>query len=361
MSIRSLTSSVVPPAAPGRSPQRLVEPGDDGVRGSLAALTRGQCHGIDLDPCTRDHERGDLDERRGGARLAEHLLPDGVHERPVVDVREEHGHLDHVGERAAGGGEHLLHVGEDGARLGDDVVAPDELAILVDGDDTADEQEVAGPNGVGEVRDRLGLTRDPVLAPLRQQPLRRARDDAQRMRCVERGRDRLRLARSPTMTFTWKSRSRRVSRPTAPRPAKHSNVPRRSFIAESGRKLEPPDRVAPADHDDHGAVGRDAVRGDLAVALDGLDAVRADDEQRLRVVVLVSRARATFDQPDGSVSCTPPPARRRPCAPTRRHGEQADDDGSPRSRAASALPSTSHLRLAWYGDRANWKNYLHRN
>ena len=47
-------------------------------------------------------------------------------------------------------------------------------------------------------------------------------------------------ARSPTITFTWKSRWRRVSCATAPRPAKHSNVPRRSFIPESGRKPEVP-------------------------------------------------------------------------------------------------------------------------
>src|SRR6185503_10627992 len=47
------------------------------------------------------------------------------------------------------------------------------------------------------------------------------------------------LARSPASTLTWKSRSPRVTRANAPRPAKQSNVPRRSFIAESGGKLTP--------------------------------------------------------------------------------------------------------------------------
>ena len=41
------------------------------------------------------------------------------------------------------------------------------LAILVDRDDAADEEQVAGSHGVREVRDRLGLPGDPVLATQR--------------------------------------------------------------------------------------------------------------------------------------------------------------------------------------------------
>ena len=151
------------------------------------------------------------------------------------------------------------HVLEHAARLRDDVVSADELAPLVDGDDAGDEQEVARLDGVREVRDRLGLAGDPELAAVRQAATR-ARDDAQRVRCIERGLDRLALARSPTMTFTWKSRSRSVSRPTAPRPAKHSNVPRRSFIAESGRRLEPTESRQPITTTTHRRSGRGTRR-----------------------------------------------------------------------------------------------------
>ena len=139
--------------------------------------------------------------------------------------------------RAAGRREHVLHVGEDGAGLGDDVVAADELPFCVDRDDPADEQELARPHRVGEVRDRLGLARDPVLAALRHAPTAQAvRDATASDRAASSAASIVASeARSPTSTFTWKSRSRRVTRPTAPRPAKQSNVPRRSFMPDSGR------------------------------------------------------------------------------------------------------------------------------
>ena len=153
--------------APGERPvggaaQRLVEPGDRGVVGGSrhAGSTR---HALDLDLRARDHERRDLDERRGRPGLAEHLLPHRVDERPVVHVGQVDGHLDDVRERAAAGREHGAHVLEHAARLRDDVVAADELAPLVDGDDAGDEQEAARLDGVREVRDRLGLAGDPEL------------------------------------------------------------------------------------------------------------------------------------------------------------------------------------------------------
>ncbi len=49
-------------------------------------------------------------------------------------------------------------------RLRDDVVAADELPLLVDGNDAGDEQEPARLDGVREVRDRLGLAGDAELS-----------------------------------------------------------------------------------------------------------------------------------------------------------------------------------------------------
>ena len=160
----------------GGAAQRLVEPGDGGVDGRRrrshpGAVAHGhQRHALDLDLRPRDHERRDLDERRRRPRLAEDLLPHRVDERPVVDVGQEDGHLDDVRERAPAGGEHGAHVLEHAARLRHDVVAADELAPLVDGDDARDEQEAARLDRVREVRDRLGLAGDAELTTHRLDP-----------------------------------------------------------------------------------------------------------------------------------------------------------------------------------------------
>ena len=53
--------------------------------------------------------------------------------------------------------EHGAHVLEDAPGLRHDVVAADELASLVDGDDAGDEEEPARFDRVREVRDRLRL------------------------------------------------------------------------------------------------------------------------------------------------------------------------------------------------------------
>ena len=58
--------------------QRLVEPGDRGVVQRVVSSRRHHRHALDLDLRPRDHERRDLDERRGRARIAEHLLPHRV-------------------------------------------------------------------------------------------------------------------------------------------------------------------------------------------------------------------------------------------------------------------------------------------
>ena len=91
------------------------------------------------------------------------LLTHRVDERPVVHVGEVDGDLHDVREGAAAGGENGAHVLEHAARLDDDVVPADELALLVDRDDAGDEEEAARQDGVREVRDRLGLAGDTQL------------------------------------------------------------------------------------------------------------------------------------------------------------------------------------------------------
>ena len=120
--------------------------------------------GLDLQPRPGDGEAADLDERARGARGAEERLANGVDPRAVVDVEQVDGHLDDVGRARAGRGEHALHDREHLARLGDDVVAADEVPGRVDGHDARDEERVAGDDRVGVVADRLGEARDAELA-----------------------------------------------------------------------------------------------------------------------------------------------------------------------------------------------------
>ncbi len=94
----------------------------------------------------------------------------GLMRRPVVDVGQVHGHLDDVLERAAGRREHDAHDLEHPPRLCDDVVTADQRSPRVDRHDAADEQEATGLDGVRVVRDRLGQTRDAVLATSRGHP-----------------------------------------------------------------------------------------------------------------------------------------------------------------------------------------------
>ena len=165
MSIRSLTTRVRPASGPEDAPSSgsssQVIPA---FQRSSGALTRDQRDGLDLDARAGDHEGRHLDEGRGGTGVTEDLLAHRVDERTVVDVREEDGHLDDVGEAAAGGRQDLAHVLEHGAGLRDDVVAAHELPVRVHGDDAADEEQLTRLDGVGEVGDRLGLTGDAELA-----------------------------------------------------------------------------------------------------------------------------------------------------------------------------------------------------
>ena len=131
-----------------------------------------------------------------------------VDQRPVGDVREEHGHLDHVGKRASGSGEHCTHVLEHAAGLRDDVVSADQLPVLVDRDDAADEEQLASLDGVGEVRDRLRLAVDPVLDPAAHRSRRTSRS-APSGRRSRPGRPRWR--RTPSSVPVCRDRSRRSS------------------------------------------------------------------------------------------------------------------------------------------------------
>ena len=198
VSMRSLTSTGTPASAP-RTPARarasasLLAHRDDGVelgprrdarqrvghdllgararrrrrRAAISvAFTGAGARWPRSPPRPGDGEAADLDERARGARGAEELLAHGVDERAVVDVEQVDGDLDDVGGRGAGGGQHALHDREDLARLGHDVVAADDGAGGVDGDDARDVERVARHDRVGVVADRLGQALDHDLAAL---------------------------------------------------------------------------------------------------------------------------------------------------------------------------------------------------
>src|SRR5919204_5246388 len=124
---------------------------------------------LDLDLRARDREPSHLDERARRTRLPEDLLPHDVDPRPVVDVGEEDGDLDHVRERRAGGSEHRAHVGEHLPGLSDDVVAADQAPVRVHRHDAGDEeQRPLDADRVGVVAQRLRLPGDAYLLTPRQ-------------------------------------------------------------------------------------------------------------------------------------------------------------------------------------------------
>src|ERR671935_1008525 len=113
---------------------------------------------LDLDLRARNRQRGDLDERARRACLAEDLLAHRVDPRAVADVRQEHRHLDHVGEARAANRQHGAQVREDLPALRDDVATADQPTLRVHGYDAGDKEErPLGPHGVGVVAERLGL------------------------------------------------------------------------------------------------------------------------------------------------------------------------------------------------------------
>ena len=114
-----------------------------------------------------------LDERAGWPRRSEDLLPDRVHRHAVVDVREEHRHLDDVAEPGPRSLEHERDVPEHLLRLRDDV-AGDEVPVRVDRDTPRHEQEVSGQDRVGVMADRLWQSRDAELSPFAHVPARMA-------------------------------------------------------------------------------------------------------------------------------------------------------------------------------------------
>ena len=163
MSIRSLTSSVRPASGPSAAPS-------SGSSSQVIAVLKGvgftagtsatHSTSIFAPGITRAEISTSVEAGRVSPKTS---CRTGLTSGRSFDVGEVDGHLDDVGERAAAGGEHGAHVLEHAARLGDDVVTADELALLVDGDDAGDEEEAARLDGVREVRDRLGLAGDPQL------------------------------------------------------------------------------------------------------------------------------------------------------------------------------------------------------
>src|SRR5438067_11742243 len=112
---------------------------------------------LDLDLRAGNRERRHLDERAGGTRLAEELLPHGVDRGPVADVGQEEGDLGDVREARSAGGQHRADVDQRLTRLGHHVVAADEASFAVHRDAAGDEQEPARPDRVRVVAERLGL------------------------------------------------------------------------------------------------------------------------------------------------------------------------------------------------------------
>ena len=88
-------------------------------------------------------------ERAGGA-VEEMPLEDGVERREVARVVEKAGDLHHVGERAAGGLEHVAEVRDHLLGLRDDAARHH---LAADGRDLPrDKDEIAGTNRAGEGR-----------------------------------------------------------------------------------------------------------------------------------------------------------------------------------------------------------------
>ena len=158
VSKRSLTPSVRPASGPARCLVLGIDPRDERVQ------VVGAHEGTSATASTSTFAPSTARRDTSTSVLAGRVAPNTswrtrVDRRPVVDVGEEDRDLDDVLEAAARGGEHGSHVLEDLARLGDDVVSSDEASVAVDGDDPGHEEQVAGPHGIGEVRDRLGEPR----------------------------------------------------------------------------------------------------------------------------------------------------------------------------------------------------------
>ena len=135
----------------------------------------------------------------------------------------------------------------------------------------------------------------------------------ERARGVERGVDRLLARAVADHHVDLEVAAAAVTRATAPRPAKHSNVPRRSFSPDSGRKSSRR-RSSRQPITTTTAPSGDAVGRDLAVAVDRADAVGADHEQGPRIVVRRLWRRLDLDQPSGKSISTPLPRALSPVA-----------------------------------------------
>lgn len=140
-----------------------------------SAVDDGNC--FDLDPGARNRKPADLDERARRARVTKELLADGIDLRPVVDVSQEDGHLGDIRKGRAARFEHRRQVGERLTRLRNDVLSTDETAFRIHRDAARHEEELADPDRVGVVADRLSLPGHPNLLARRH----RAEDNRGRM------------------------------------------------------------------------------------------------------------------------------------------------------------------------------------
>src|SRR5262245_27621418 len=116
--------------------------------------TRDADNSLDFDLHAGHGESADLDKGARRTRAAEIFLTHRIDLRPVIDVGEIHGHLQHVFEACARSSQDVRHALEDPARLQRDVAAADEFSLPVERRQPGDEKQVAEPNGIGVMADR---------------------------------------------------------------------------------------------------------------------------------------------------------------------------------------------------------------
>src|SRR5262249_38749354 len=104
-------------------------------------------------------------ERRRRAGGPEERLPERIDTRAVVDIGEVDAHLHDVARRAAGRLQDASELVEDEPRLLDGVVAADEDALRIDGEDARNEDEASGAYRVGGVRQLRAAGNTDLLAP----------------------------------------------------------------------------------------------------------------------------------------------------------------------------------------------------
>ena len=119
------------------------------------SLSRKAGDRLDLDQESGDGELRHFDERARRPGVPEELRANRIDLRAVLDVLQIHRDLEDVGEAPALGLEGSLQVAEHLPGLSDDIALTDYALLCVHRHHSGDEQQIAKPNRVGVMADRL--------------------------------------------------------------------------------------------------------------------------------------------------------------------------------------------------------------